>query len=405
MTTRTAAVFSMPLEGHFQRLRPIISGLDDRGITPVVFTDRSFEPRVKAAGGTFVDLFAGRPLESADATSEPFPCRFVSFAGRFADAVAREAAAVRPELVVYDMFSVIGRVVATQLGLPYVNVCAGHNVDPARFVAALHTDPRVAVSPACDAAVTALRDRYGIADASPFSYVAGLSPFLNVYSEPERYLTPAERRVFEPIAFFGSLPPAAELAKRDEGADSLFDGDVGLRIYVSFGTVTWRYYRSQALDALRAISSAIARRAGAAALVSLGGAEVSTEELRGIATPSVRVLPYVDQWRVLSEADVFVTHHGMSSTHEAIFNLVPMIGYPFFWDQPSLARKCEEFGVSVPLTTQAMGAVSSDDVDAALDAVFERRSEMCDSLAQARAWELDVVAQRDAVIDRIAELA
>src|SRR4051812_795195 len=212
-------------EGHFTRLRPLIAGLAERGIAPFVFTHGSFEPRVTAAGGTFVDLFASRPLEDADSTSQPFPCRFVTFAGRFGESVVRDTAAVQPALVLYDTFSVVGRVVATQLGLPYVNVCAGHNVDPAQFVPALRDDPRVAVSAECEDAVGVLRDRFPIEAASPFPYVPGLSPSLTVYSEPEQYLTPAERRVFEPVAFFGSLPAARDLAAPSDDRPPLFDGE------------------------------------------------------------------------------------------------------------------------------------------------------------------------------------
>ena len=105
----------------------------------------------------------------------------------------------------------IGHVVGRLLGIPYVNVCAGHNMDPARFVPVLREDPRardLAELPAC---VEVLRERHGVDDASPFSYVSGLSPFLNVYCEPPQYLTETERQVFEPVAFFGSLPPLEEI--------------------------------------------------------------------------------------------------------------------------------------------------------------------------------------------------
>src|SRR5438874_9661415 len=161
MTSPAVAVFCMGEEGHFQRLRPLISGLASRGIRTHVFTDRRFENHVAAVGGDFADLFAGRPLDAADAESQPFPCRFVSFAGSFAQEIIAEVMTVSPSLVIYDAFSVIGRVVATQLGLPHVNVCAGHNVEPARFADTLRTDPRVDVSPSCDRAVSVLRERYG----------------------------------------------------------------------------------------------------------------------------------------------------------------------------------------------------------------------------------------------------
>ena len=35
-----------------------------------------------------------------------------------------------------------------------------------------------------------------------------LSPFLNLYPEPEEFLDEADRAALEPLAFFGSLTPS-----------------------------------------------------------------------------------------------------------------------------------------------------------------------------------------------------
>src|SRR5207253_6574839 len=247
-------------------------------------------------------------------------------------------------------------------------------------------------------AVSVLRERYGMDDASPFSYVSGLSPFLNVYCEPPQYLDAEERRVFEPVAFFGSLPPLEELVRHGErDGPSVFGGESQtLNVYVSFGTVAWRYYRDEAIDALRALSKSLAAKPDVRAVISLGRADLPPDVVQDLARPTVAVRPYLDQWQALGEAQVFVTHHGMTSTHEAVFHLVPMISYPFFWDQPSLANKCEELGVSVPLTTAPLAPVSEEDVDAALDTLTKRRQDMCARLTAAREWELQVVAERDA---------
>ena len=83
-------------------------------------------------------------------------------------------------MVIHDTFAVIGRLVATLLGIPRVNVCAGHNMNPARFVALLQEDPRVKLSAKCLRAVEELRESYGMMDASPFSYVSSISPHLNI---------------------------------------------------------------------------------------------------------------------------------------------------------------------------------------------------------------------------------
>jgi MGT family glycosyltransferase len=406
MTHPSAAFFAMPQEGHFRSLLPLISGLAGHGVTPHVLTDRSFAAEVERAGGAFVDLFRRYPLEAADAESLPFPSRFVSFAGRYAEDVLRDLEEIRPSLVVYDEHAVIGRVAGACLDVPHVCVSPAHNVSPPRLQSLLDTLPRVHISAGCDRAVTTLRERYGIHDASPFSFASGLSPFLNVYGEPAVYLTAAERQAFEPVAFHGCLPSADEIeARRRVGEPTYFGADAtGLRVYVSFGTVVWHYWPAEALDALAAIADSIEGMRDVRAVISVGGADVGDEALRALTKPNVSVAAQVDQWSILQEADAFVTHNGLKSTHEAIFHGVPMISYPLFWDQPALADRCRDLGLAIPLTDSPRGPVTDADVESAITHVERHRDALRASLAAARAWELEVIADRSTVLRRIADL-
>jgi UDP:flavonoid glycosyltransferase YjiC (YdhE family) len=408
----SAAFITMGARGHFQRLRPLVSALAERDVDAFVLTDPSFADDVASDGGIFVDLFAGRTMAEADDESRPMPCRYVSFAGHFGDEIAREVAALRPSMVIADTFAVVGRVVARTLGVPYINVCAGHNVDPAKFVAQLEADPRVRVSPRCTAAVDILRDRHGFQDASPFSYVSALSDELNIYCEPEQYLTAAERRPFEPMMFFGSLPSPAEMAHRGQVAGTAWFAGAhaaSLKVYVSFGTMVWwsasddpRWATAaDARAAFLAIANAIGDRPDVHALISLGGSTQSDEVMEALTRPNVTVASYVNQWEVLAEADVFMTHHGLNSTHESIWHETPMVSYPFIWDQPSLAAKCEQLGFALPLTPTRRGAVTQAHVAHALEECVSRRDSHRAAIARAHQWERDTIAARPAVVDRI----
>lgn len=400
---RPAVVFCMPGRGHFRRLWSVIAGLVDAGVPTHVFAETAFAADVARAGARFVDLFAGRPLAAADARSIPIPSRYVSFAGRYGDAVTREAAALRPALVVHDTFAVIGQVVAHHLGVPRVNVCAGHNAAPAPTLAALRDDPRVAIAPECHAAVQLLRERHGIADASPFSYVTALSPDLNLCCEPPQFLAEADRAPFEPLAFFGSLA-AADVAAGPAGPSPFAAGAAaGSRLYVSFGTVIWNYYEVAALRALTAIADAVAARDDTTALISLGGADRAGAVAR-LARPSVRVEPYVDQPRVLHDATLFITHNGLNSTHEAVLRRVPMLSYPFFGDQPAMAARCRALGLALPLAPAPRAAITADDVHAALAAAAAQRATLAARLATAREWELAAMRERPAAIARMLAL-
>jgi len=403
MIGESAVIFVMPQRGHLNRLRPLISALVAADIRTYVFTDPDFQKEVERMGGRFVDLFANRPIEAADATSLPIPCRYVSFAGFYADHVVKEVEALRPAIVIHDTFAVIGVPVAHHLGLPRVNVCAGHNLAPTPTVENMRRDLRMNISEQCRRAVRSLREHHGMPDASPLSFVSTLSPTLNIYCEPPEFLRPEERKIFQPIAFFGSLSPEDTYCESIRVSPFGEDAAHKLRIYVSFGTVVWRYYETEALNALEAISEALSIRDDVVAVISLGGRE-PTERTSRLARHNVRVERYVDQWTVLRGASVFFTHHGLSSTHEAIFHLTPMISYPFLSDQPDLAKRCQELGLAVPLTDALRGPIDPAAVRTALAAVASKRDAMRARLTEARRWEIETIHGRGAVIERILRL-
>jgi UDP:flavonoid glycosyltransferase YjiC (YdhE family) len=387
-------------------MRALISGVVERGFAAHVFTNVRFEDAVAEIGGQFVDLYGGRPLADADGTSRPLPCRFVSFAGHFGDSVAEQAAALQPSIVVADTFAVVGRVVATVLDIPYVNVCAGHNANPALVIPELLIDPRVEIGAECRRAVDILHNRYEMENASPFSYVDGLSPSLNIYCEPPQYLTEEERAVFEPVAFFGSLPSLHEIESRTRPGDTAFfaAGPETTHVYASCGTGVWMYYTPEALEALGAIAEALGGRQRCETHITLGNADISAEVTNGWGRANVAVSRYVNQWEMLQQSDIFITHHGLNSTHEAVFSQVPMISYPFFGDQPGLAAKCRELDLAIPLATSPRAPITPDEVTSAIDRVEAEGQRLRDGLRRARGWELDVIATRAAVVDRLLAL-
>lgn len=61
----------------------------------------------------------------------------------------------------------------------------------------------------------------------------------------------------------------------------------------------------------------------------------------GDLPPNVRVFAKVPQLTLLCRAALFVTHGGMNSVNEALYNGVPMIVLPFGLDQPLVGRELE----------------------------------------------------------------
>jgi UDP:flavonoid glycosyltransferase YjiC (YdhE family) len=391
------ALFAIPEPNHYRSLGTVVEALAGAGADVRVYGGAAYASEVAAAGATLVDVYGRLPVEAVDAESRPGSCRLVTWTAAHAGALTEEVAAFGPELVVGDGFAVAGRVVSSALGLPYVCVIVGHDMAPARVIPALADDPRVRLTPQVVAAAEVLRERHGWADASPFSYYH-LSADLNLYCEPAGFLPEAHRAGFAPLAFWGSLPAAAAATPARTAARP------PRRVYAAMGTIVWRYYPDQASAALRAVGDA-ARRRGLEAVISLGGGPLDDAAVAALAGPGVRVARWLDQVAELGEADAFVTHCGVHGVHEACLLGVPMIAYPCFGDQPGMAARARELGIAVPLADATLAPVEAADVEAALDRVTAERDAIDAALARAREWELEAIAARPAVVERIMALA
>lgn len=401
MTRPVVACVSMDEHSHVQGVLLMAEGLVRAGAACTVFTHTRHAGPVRAVGATFADLFAEGPLEAVDGESRPVPVRFVTFAAERAGALAARLAALGTQLVVHDTFATVGAVAARRLGLPAVNLSGGHALVPATYAARLARDPRVEVSAACERAVVQLRDVDGIPGASPFLYVTGTSAVRNLLPQPPPWLTAPARQAFEPADFVGALPRRAlELAagRRPRPAGPV-------RVHVGLGTTVWRYHRDQALATLGAVAEA-ARTTGFAVSAGLGGHDPGHEALDALRRAGVTVDHFADQPARLAAADLFITHHGLRSTHEAVHARVPMLSAPFFWDQPDLAARSVELGVAHPLTDDASARPpDADAVRAGVDAVLDQWEHFQDGLERAWDWEAQVLRDRPRALGEVLALA
>jgi UDP:flavonoid glycosyltransferase YjiC (YdhE family) len=394
------AVFAPEAAGHFRPLRAVIAGLADHGAQVHVFTAPRFAADVEAAGARFVDLYGRFSVAAADEESLPLVSRWVTFAAHYGEEVMREVQQLGASLVVNETFAVIGRAVACGLGLPYVNVATSHDLVPGPYIELLKREREIVTSERCRNAVEVLRDRFGMADASPFSYVDGISPHLNVVTEPPQWTSEEQRNAFAPYACFGSLPPQRQLEA--PCADAGFRNGAP-KVYASFGTVPWWYWPELATDALETIARTLGETASV--LLTLGGADVAPERVEAMRRAGAVVVPYADTYGALADADVFITSHGVNSTHEAVHLGVPMLSYPFHGDQPGLADFCRRHGLALPLVDSPRAPLEPEALVAGMAQIEQRRAQFGEALARAGGWELDVIAQRDAVIDRVLAFA
>lgn len=63
---------------------------------------------------------------------------------------------------------------------------------------------------------------------------------------------------------------------------------------------------------------------------------------------------YVPQTKLLTYTKLFITHGGMNSTHEGLYNGIPLIVIPQSADQPVIAKQVENLGAGVKLSMKEL---------------------------------------------------
>jgi len=398
--TRTIVAFSDPTSGTFRCMLPTLSALASAGHDVHLFGHASQKAWTERAGVHFVDMYGRHSLDAADDITVPVISRYVTFAAVYAEAVTTEVAALGPDVIVYETFAVIAPLVARRLGVPYVNVVPNPLTIPS-VKPVFEQFPGKVISDACKDAVARLRNEHGITNAHPFLWLDGVSPHLNVYCEPEEYLEQSRQAEIQPLAFAGCLAPELLPAT---GASAFAPRDGRTRVYASFGTFIWVYFAEVAVAALEAIAASCAELP-VDLLITLGGFDLegrARQRLEGHT--GVTVVDFADQWSALGESDVFITHHGVNSTHEGIYRECPMISYPFFGDQPMLAARCQELGLATPLAPEMLAPVEPDALGAALERIAADNEGFAERLAGARQWEQRTCDGRSDVVARIVSL-
>ena len=176
------------------------------------------------------------------------------------------------------------------------------------------------------------------------------------------------------------------------------------KVYVSLGTVPWWYWPDIVTDVFETVARAVG--ATGDVLISTGRLDnVPQDRVAAMRGAGAKVVPHPHTWAALGEADVFITHQGANSTHEGVYSRVPMLSYPFHGDQPMLAECCARFGIGLPLVDELRAPLTIEAVEAGIAAIAERRDAFDTALERARDWELAVIADRPAVIERVLALA
>jgi UDP:flavonoid glycosyltransferase YjiC (YdhE family) len=331
-------IFTIPNAGHLNVLKRMIGQYRDEYEFQLVLVDRTNTP----PDLTDVRVAVVTPVACGSFTNTPAGEVFARVRGLLDECVAL-ARVFQPDLVIYDFCAVEGYFVGQVLGIRSwcsIPGLIGPLADREYLAQSLSTDTN-------REALAAIERRYGVTVRPDQVELISNSLFLPaelnlLWSYPA--VTPANfRDNRHPARYqFSGYPSHGHAAPRGRSATPL--------VYLSFGTEVmdnlW-YDQKETRDGVRRCVAGLAER-WASREVEVVFATLDRPVLARYPA-NWRVYGTVDQQEVLGRADVFVTHGGSNSLHEAILFQVPMVVAPFFGDQMLIGRRVRELGIGIVL--------------------------------------------------------
>jgi len=332
--------FSIPAHGHVNPTLPVVRELTARGHAVRYYEVTEFREKIETAGAEFADVEPYMPPAPEDidkVAGKDFAALIEMVADMtiaLDERIAKDIAAARPDVIVYDSVCFWGRLLAEKHGIPAIcstTTMAFNNESAKLMKKGIGEIVRMILGmPRIEKKMQMLRDNgYDVPD---FVSVVGNDPKRDTIVYTSRGFQPCAESFGESYAFVGPtamrLPVPEEKRKRPQ-------------VYVSLGTVLHdnpAFYRA-CVNALAGMD--------VDAILSVGQ-KVNIAAM-GALPENVRVYPRVNQMQVLSESDVFLTHCGMNSVQESLLSGVPMVLFPQHSEERAVAIRAEQLGAGVML--------------------------------------------------------
>ena len=88
-------------------------------------------------------------------------------------------------------------------------------------------------------------------------------------------------------------------------------------------------------------------------VMSIGSKTKISDQAKFLKLHCEKLLP---QTELLTYTKLFITHGGMNSAHEGLYNGVPLVVIPQSADQPVVAKQVESLGAGIKLQMQGLTA-------------------------------------------------
>ncbi|GKU76574.1 macrolide family glycosyltransferase [Paenibacillus sp. L3-i20] len=354
--------FGIDLHGHVNPTLGLIHRLIEKGEEVTYYSNDSFRAKIEGTGATFRsyrDLFSfGRHIGTGVETMIVLADFLMNKCRILVDALHDEVAQLRPDYIIHDTFCPWGKELAAKLNIPGIAVFANFpfidemaKKDPAFFMeyVLLAADDPLYIKykgqhdvyrKLLDKLSRVIALKYGNREVNVMNDIFCSKEKLNLVFTSREFQIHEE--TFDDTHRFVGY----EIYPRVEPYDFPFEQLNGRPlIYIAFGTILHNLSElyQACFDALGDTDYQV--------VMSLG---IGTDESLYTTVPdNFIVRPYVPQLKLLSMADVFITHGGANSVYESVCNSVPMLVIPQVFDEFMGAMMVERSGTGIFMRTNA----------------------------------------------------
>ena len=323
--------------GHILASMPMITELVKKGVEVNYFAPESFRAQVELTGARLcpfpeVTECYSNPYMGKEEFLAAIPLVFLGQAKEAIDAIMPQLEQDRPDAIITDALAVAGRLAAWKLDLPLLMMFTSYASGKAFSI--FRTWPEFPGSPAREAADKMAREfqaQYGGPLLTPQEIFEGTGEY-NVCTVTRSFQPNGEG--FGDEVFFAG----AQIAPR--AGDGSWQAPTNGKplLYTSLGSLfnNWPEFYQMLFPVVKELDINV--------LCSIGKT-IKPEDL-GEIPANVTVMPFTPQLEVLEHTDYFLTHAGIGSVMEALYNGVPMMCIPQMDEQITTAHRAKELGVA-----------------------------------------------------------
>jgi MGT family glycosyltransferase len=359
--------FGLPAHGHINPTLPVIAELVRQGHKVRYWAYEEFREKIERTGAQFADLSHYLRVDYTRPDENLFRLALVLLRGseNVLTGVLPQLRDNPPDLILYDSLACWGKHLSQVLKIPSVS-----------SVTTFAMNEQVISSSSRQTGTLINMALQGIAALLEFSRLS--TQLARRYDIPKPNLKDIFNNVadlnivytsFEFQPFAESFPssyrfvgPSLELPDATRPLPFSLPEDKPL-IYISLGTLN-----NENLTFYQTCFAALKHKS--VYVVLSVGKKINIADL-GEIPKNFTVLPSVPQVQVLQRAQVFVTHGGMNSVHEALVTGTPMVVVPQASDQRWVAERVQSVGAGVLLRKQR---VTPEGLAKAIDEVFNKPS-------------------------------